>query len=91
MNLLKNLLARVKQATTKNQTLPVSASPTTPPAELAERLARLERNYLVLLKRVLAMDGIELQFANGKTKQFNQRILKTENDKGLNEPKPTYH
>lgn len=90
---IKSLLARLidKLGYKRNQTLPASASPTTPKAELADRLARLERNYLVLLKRVLEMDGIKVKFTNGKNKGFTQTVLATE-DKGLNDNnKPTYH
>lgn len=88
MRLFKKLQAMLKG----NQTLLVPATtPTTPIcSELADRLARLERNYLVLLKRVLAMDGVELQYANARTKVFSHKILTTD-DKGLNERKPTYH
>lgn len=86
------LIERLKALFTGNQTLPATApTPTTPQSVvLADRLARLERNYLVLLKRVLAIDGIELQFSNGKTHQVSKTITITDN-KGLNERKPTLH
>lgn len=90
------LIERLKALFTGNQTLPATApTPTTPTTVktgegLADRLARLERNYLVLLKRVLAIDGIELQFSNGKTHQVSKTITITDN-KGLNERKPTLH
>lgn len=75
----------------KNQTLPASVSPTTPKTELADRLARLERNYLVLLKRVLEMDGIKVRLTSGSTKGFTHKVLATES-KGLDDSnKPTYH
>lgn len=95
MRLLKKLQANVKTKLhgmlKRKQTLPVSTTtPTTPNGvELADRLARLERNYLVLLKRMLANDGIELQFH--AIRNFTQRILTTPDDKGLNDSKPTYH
>jgi len=58
----------------------------------AERVALLERNYLVLLKRVLEMDGIKLVTRN--TSEFNSRVLQTPNEdnhKGLHEREPTIH
>lgn len=49
----------------------------------ADRIARLERNYLVLLKRVLEMDGVLL--VTSKTNHDEK------NNNGLNEHKPTIH
>lgn len=70
-------------------------SRTTPQAgalEINERLARLERGYIVLLKRVLEMDGVKLSPL--KIDQFSSKTLQTTADtlnNGLNEPKPTIH
>jgi hypothetical protein len=58
-----------------------------------ERIARMERNYLVLLKRVLEMDGVQL-IVNSKAKNMNQTVMQTsagEDNKGLNDIKPTIH
>jgi len=58
----------------------------------AERVALLERNYLVLLKRVLEMDGIKL--VSKKAEALNTRVLQTPNEdnhKGLHEREPTIH
>lgn len=60
--------------------------------ELEQRLSRLERGYIVLLKRVLEIDGV--QFSQSKLESFTSKVLQTPNDevnKGLNEPKPTLH
>lgn len=57
-----------------------------------DRIARIERNYLVLLKRVLEMDGVNL-VVNARTKNMTQTVLQTAagDNKGLNELKPTIH
>lgn len=56
-----------------------------------ERIARMERNYLVLLKRVLEMDGVQL-IVNSKSKNMSQTVMQTaEDNKGLNDIKPTIH
>lgn len=62
--------------------------------EAQERIARLERNYIVLLKRVLEMDGVKLITTKAST--MDSKILQTtgseeNNSKGLNEDKPTVH
>lgn len=60
--------------------------------DLEQRLSRLERGYIVLLKRVLEIDGV--QFSQSKLESFTSKVLQTPNDdvnKGLNEPKPTLH
>ncbi len=60
--------------------------------DLSERLVRLERGYIVLLKRVLEIDGV--QVTPPKTAKFSHKILQTPKDefnKGFNEPKPTIH
>lgn len=66
--------------------------------ELAERLARLERHYLVLLKEMLRKDGIQLlppKHALGPSPRFTQTALQTPSNevvnKGLNDNKPTIH
>lgn len=51
----------------------------------ADRISRLERNYLVVLKRLLEMDGIKLD-----TNKF-QNLPDEKNATGLNEYKPTIH
>lgn len=59
---------------------------------LADRIALLERNYLVLLKRVLEIDGIKL--VTNKASALNSRILQTPNEdnhKGLHDREPTIH
>ncbi len=85
MKLLHKLRILMKS---KHREVPVTAKPVS--HDLGDRLARLEHNYLVLLKRVLEMDGIQL--LNSKTKALNSKILQTpSDDKGLNEPKPTFH
>jgi hypothetical protein len=58
----------------------------------AERLARLERGYLILLKRVLEIDGVQMPAS--KVAKFSDTVLQTSKDelnKGFNEPKPTIH
>lgn len=57
---------------------------------LDERMSRLERNYIILLKRVLEIDGIKFV---SKTESFTHKIMQTPNDqfKGINEPEPTIH
>lgn len=59
----------------------------------AERLALLERNFLVLLKRVLEMDGIKL--TPNKVKDFSSKVIYTTNDdiqlKATHESEPTIH
>lgn len=60
--------------------------------DVEQRLARLERGYIVLLKRVLEMDGVQLN--PSKVESFISKVMQTNNDevnKGLNEPKPTLH
>jgi len=60
--------------------------------DLNERLARLERGYLILLKRVLEIDGVQL--SPSKMAKFSDKVLQTSKDelnKGFNEPKPTIH
>ena len=59
--------------------------------DLKTRMDRLERNYIILLKRVLQLDGIQMI---SKTSAFSSKILRTPNDQlgnGLNEPEPTIH
>lgn len=59
---------------------------------LHERLKRLERAYIILLKRVLEIDGVQL--APSKIAKFSDTVLQTHKDelnKGFNEPKPTIH
>lgn len=59
----------------------------------AERMARLERNYLVLLKRMLEMDGVKLNVTT-KASNMSATIFQTSDDNknnGLNEYKPTIH
>jgi hypothetical protein len=60
---------------------------------LVERISRLERNYLVLLKQVLKMDGVQLVTTKGS--KFNNTVFQTVSDDhrlhGLNEQKPTIH
>jgi len=60
--------------------------------DMPERLARLERGYLILLKRVLEIDGVQL--TPTKFAKFSETVLQTSKDelnKGFNEPKPTIH
>lgn len=55
------------------------------------RLDRLERNYIILLKRILEIDGIQLA---ARSNTFTTKVMSTHNDdfnKGLNEPEPTIH
>lgn len=58
--------------------------------DLGKRMDRLERNYIVLLKRVLEIDGVQLV---SKTSAFSNKVLATPGDefKGYNEPEPTIH
>lgn len=59
--------------------------------DLQTRLDRMERNYIILLKRVLELDGIQLV---SKTGAFTSKVMQTPNDelnKGFNEPEPTIH
>lgn len=61
-------------------------------SELAEKVARLERGYLILLKRVLEIDGVQLRPST--MAKFSDKVLQTstnELNKGCNEPKPTLH
>mgnify|MGYP001012017465 FL=1 len=53
------------------------------PSLLSMRLNRLERNYVVLLKRVLELDGVQL-----KINAFSSKILQTNSDESI---KPTIH
>lgn len=58
-------------------------------ASLEDRLGRLERSCIVLLKRVLELDGMQL-----KNSAFTDKVMQTPDDnfnKGLNEPGPTIH
>lgn len=58
----------------------------------ADRVALLERNYLVLLKRVLEMDGIKL--VPKRAEALNSKVLQTpieDHHKGLHEHEPTIH
>jgi len=63
----------------------------------SDRVARLERNYIVLLKKVLAMDGIKLVTTTGhssRSQNLDAKIFQTATDErsnGLNEYKPTLH
>lgn len=50
---------------------------------LSMRLNRLERNYVVLLKRVLELDGVQL-----KINAFSSKILQTNSNESI---KPTIH
>lgn len=59
--------------------------------DVAHRLDRLERNYIILLKRVLEIDGIQLV---SKTGSFSAKIMSSPSDdlnKSLNDPDPTIH
>lgn len=59
--------------------------------DILARLERLERNYIILLKRVLEIDGIQLM---AKTSTYTNKVIATPSDefnKGLNEPEPTIH
>lgn len=58
---------------------------------LTKRIDRLERNYIILLKRVLEIDGIQFM---AKNSAFTSKVMATPSDelnKGLNEPEPTIH
>lgn len=60
--------------------------------DLNERIIRLERGYLILLKRVLELDGVQL--TPSRVAKFSNTVLQTSKDelnKGFNEPKPTIH
>ena len=59
--------------------------------DLNVRLDRMERNYVILLKRVLELDGVQMV---SKTGAFTSKVMQTPNDelnKGFNEPEPTIH
>lgn len=56
-----------------------SLGPASNVPELTLRLDRLERNYVVLLKRVLELDGIQL-----KINAFSSKILHTNSDEPTN-------
>lgn len=59
--------------------------------DILARLKRLERNYIILLKRVLEIDGIKLM---AQTSTYTNKVIATPSDefnKGLNEPEPTIH
>ncbi|HSX19841.1 MAG TPA: hypothetical protein VLG38_01805 [Gammaproteobacteria bacterium] len=61
------------------------------PKDLGKRMDRLERNYIILLKRILEIDGVQLMT---KSSAFTNKVLATPSDefnKGLNEPEPTIH
>lgn len=69
-----------------------AATHSKPTHEVVERLARLERSYIVLLKRVLEIDGMQLH--SSKINELSSKVLQTPKDalnKGLNEPEPTIH
>ncbi len=60
--------------------------------DLEDRMARLERHYLVLLKQILKMDGVELH--TNKAANLTSKVLKTPRDatnKSLHATKPTIH
>ena len=86
MQLVKTLKITVKNIWAKltNKSDAISA---------AERIARLERNYLVLLKRMLEIDGIKLK-VTPKASEMTSKVFQTSDDNknnGLNEYKPTIH
>jgi hypothetical protein len=87
MQFLKPLKSRIQNFLTKfNKKSDTSSA--------AERIARLERNYLVLLKRMLEMDGVKLNVTTSKASNMSSTVFqtKTENENnGLNENKPTIH
>lgn len=58
--------------------------------DITKRIDRLERNYIILLKRVLEIDGV--QFVS-KHAAFTSKVMTTRDElsKGLNEPEPTIH
>jgi len=59
--------------------------------DLHARLERMERNYIILLKRVLELDGVQLVSKSGA---FTSKVMQTPSDelnKGFNEPEPTIH
>jgi hypothetical protein len=59
--------------------------------DLQSRLDRMERNYIILLKRVLELDGVQTA---SKTSAFTTKVMQTpkeELNKGFNEPEPTIH
>ncbi len=60
-------------------------------ATLLRRIERLERNYIILLKRILEMDGVQFP---SKSKSLSEKIMSSPSDEtnnGLNEPEPTIH
>ncbi len=60
--------------------------------DIAARIERLERNYIILLKRVLEIDGVQLM--SNKHSSFTSKVMATPADEftqGLNEPEPTIH
>ena len=96
MQVFSKIIATVRQRWSAN-TLAAQSANTCPNVLLEEahdRIARLERNYLVLLKRVLEMDGVKL--ITTKASKLDTKVLQTtgveDNQyKGLHENKPTMH
>ena len=89
MSSKKSFLARCKQFVTQLLHAPKVSVENT--ESVQARLDRLERNYIILLKRVLEIDGVKLVT---KTSEFTDKVMATPNDeinKGLNEPEPTIH
>lgn len=86
-NKIRSLLAKDNSKTATTSDKPCYA---TMIQDANDRLARMERNYLVLLKRLLEMDGIKLVT---KASTMNTKVMQNINEepKGLNERKPTLH
>lgn len=83
-----NLIKRIKALFSKQNSQTHKAL-----IALEVRLDRLERGYIVLLKRVLEIDSVQFP-PSSRTMDFTTKILQTPNDelnKGLNEPEPTLH
>ncbi len=87
MKLLEKIACKIKGLIgTKT---PAPFGEVAPIEELAERLARLERHYLVLLKEMLRKDGVEIMIpksANGPAQKFNQVAMQTPSAEEVDPP-----
>ncbi len=94
MNILSNVTNKLKKLWVKVASpatdLPSKQSYETLIMQANDRITRMERNYLVLLKRLLEMDGIKLV---PKSTAMSSKVMQvtTEEQQGLNERKPTLH
>lgn len=92
--IIMKFIAKIKASFQKKQTEQTSTNYESLIQQANERISRMERNYLVLLKRLLEMDGVRL-VPTTKSSALSSTVMQTtttsETNKGLNEQKPTLH